>query len=135
MNANEKLHTPLIIKAIMEFLQLFMCETLSKRLMSMILIVVGVPDSQIAELTGLCNKSILTYKKSIESGEYENLFHVGYVGQKRKLLDIESEIINEINKNDYHSQQQIIDMVLEKYGIKVSQPTICRLLKKTALND
>jgi len=133
LNPNEKSYATLIIKAVIEFLQLFMCETLSKRIMSMILIVVGVQVSQIAELTGLCSKSILTFQKTIEAGEYENLFHVGGGGKKRKLLDVESEIIDEINKNDYHSQQQIVDMVFEKYGIKVSQSTIHRLLKKNGI--
>ena len=44
---------------------------------------------------------------------------------------MEPAIIEEINSNNYHSHQQIADMVLEKYGIKVSLPVISRLLKKT----
>ena len=45
-------------------------------------------------------------KKTIETGEYDSLFHVNGGGQKGKLVNIEMEIINEINKNNYHSQQQ-----------------------------
>ena len=59
---------------------------------------------------------------------------MGSGGQKGRLSDIEAEIIKEVDENDYHSQQQIADMVLERYGIKVTQPTISRLLKKTELN-
>jgi transposase len=130
MGLNEKPYTEQLIKAIMAFLQMFMCVTLAKRITSMILLATGFPNERITELTGLCDKSVRTLKKSIETGEYENLFHVGSSGQKGKLSDIETSIIKEINENDYHSQQQIADMVLEKFGMKVSQPTISRLLKK-----
>jgi transposase len=59
------------------------------------------------------------------------LFHVGGGGRKRKLVDVEDAIIEEINNNHYHSHQQIADMIRERYGIKVSLPVISRLLKKT----
>ena len=134
MKSSEKPQREQLIKAILSFLQLFMCETLSKRVISMVLLVAGTPNSRITELTGLCDKSVRTLEKCIELGEHDTLFHVGCVGSKSKLSDIETEIINEINKNDYHSQQQIADMVLEKFGIKVTRSTISRLLKKTALS-
>ena len=132
MGPNEKPYTAEIVKAVIKFLQLFMCETLAKRIASMMLLVSGIPNNRITELTGLCDKSVRTVKKTIESGEHESLFHVGGGGSKGKLPEIETEIIKEINKNEYQSQQQIADMVLEKFGIKVTQPTISRLLKKTA---
>ena len=68
-------------------------------------------------------------KKSIETGELDSLFHVSGGGQKGKLSNVETEIINEINQNKYHSQQEIADMVFEKFGLKVTQPTISRFLK------
>jgi transposase len=134
MNPNEKPYAKQLIKAIMVFLQMFMCETLVKRIISMMLLATGFSNERITELSGLCNKSVRTLKKSIEAGEYDSLFHVGSGGQKGKLSDIEASIIKEVNENDYHSQQQIADMVLEKFGMKVSQATISRLLKKTASN-
>jgi transposase len=120
-----------IINKIMIFLQLFMCETLVKRIMSTLLIALGVPNARITELTGLCDRSIRTLKKEIENGDTEGLFIVGGGGRKRKLQDVEDAIVEEIEKNNYHSRQQIADMILEKYGIKVSLPAIGRLLKKT----
>ena len=39
-------------------------------------------------------------------------------------------LIEELSNNNYHSHQQIADMIQEKYGIKVSLPAIGRLLKK-----
>jgi transposase len=120
-----------IINKIMNFMQLFMCETLAKRLVSLLLIAFGVPNERITELTGLCDRSIRTLKKEIETGEMDNLFIVGGGGRKSKLQDVESAIVEEIEKNNYHSRQQIADMVYEKFGIKVSLPAIGRLLKKT----
>jgi transposase len=123
-----------IIKKILVSFQSFMCETLAKRLLSMVLIVIGVSDNLITELTGLCGQSVRTLRKSLVSGDIDSLFHVGGGGRKAKLIDAEDFIIKEINSNNYHSHQQIADMIQEKYGIKVSLPVISRLLKKKGLN-
>jgi transposase len=132
MSQNERPYTEQVFKVVLIFLQLFICETLAKRIVSMMLLAIGVPNNRITELTGLCDKSVRILKKSIEAGELDNLFQVGGGGQTGKLSEFEAEIIKEVNENDYHSQQQIADMVFEKYGIKVAQPTISRFLKKTA---
>ena len=120
-----------VIKRVMNFMKIIMTETLVKRIVSMILISAGVPNKRVTELTGLCDRSVRGLKKSLESGEMESLFHVGGGGRKSKLKDIESSIIEEIERNDYHSRQQIADMILEKYGVKISLPVIGKLLKKT----
>jgi len=120
-----------IIKKTMKFLKIFMAETLVKRIVSMILLSVGIPNKRVTELTGLCDRSVRELKKTLESGKIEGLFHVGGGGRKSKLKDVERAIIEEIEKNDYHSRQQIADMILEKHGIKVSLPVIGKLLKKT----
>ena len=98
------------------------------------MLAVGVPNKEITKLTGLCDKSVRVLKKKIETGEVENLLSVGGGGRKRKLKDLESAIVGEIERNNYHSRQQIADMILEKYGIKVSLPVVGRLLKKTRLS-
>ena len=51
-------HGEEVIKKIMKFLELFMCKTLVKRIISLILIAVEIPDNRVTELTGLCNKSV-----------------------------------------------------------------------------
>jgi transposase len=128
------INTGQIIKKILLFFQSFMCETLAKRLLSKFLIEIGVSDNLITELTGLCDQSVRTLRKSLDGGDIDSLFHVGGGGRKRKLVDVEDSIIKEINSNNYHSHQQIADMIQEKYGIKVSLPVISRLLKKTGSN-
>ena len=124
MSSNEKPYAAQMVKAVITFLQLFVCETLAKRIVSMMLLAAGFPNKRITELTGLCDKSVRVLKKSIEPGECDSLFQVGSGGRKGKLSEIEAEIIKEVNENDYHSQQQIADMVFEKYGLKVTQSTI-----------
>ena len=124
-----------IITHVISFLRMFMCETLAKRIVCMILISVSLSNNRVTELTGYCDKSVRTLKKSLGAGEISVLFHVGGGGRQGKLVDVEQAVIEEVNKNHYHSRQQIADMVHEKFGIKVSPDTIGRLLKKTALND
>ena len=124
-----------IIPKIMIFLRLFMCDTLVKRIMSMLLLSLGVEKSRVTELTGLCARSVHSLKKAMEKGDIESQFKVETGrGGKRKLQDIEGAIIEEVEKNDYHSQQQIADMIEEKYGLKVSARSVGRLLKKTKSN-
>jgi transposase len=123
-----------IIKKILAFFQSFMCETLAKRLLSMVLIAIGVSDNLITELTGLCGQSVRTLRKLLVGGDVDSLFHVGGGGRKGKLIDVEDSIAKEINSNNYHSHQQIADMIQEKYGIKVSLSVVSRLLKKTGSN-
>ena len=123
-----------IIKKIMGFLEIFMCKTLVKRLVSMVLLSVGVPDDKITEMTGLCNKSVRDLKKAIKNGDTDNLFKVCGGGRKAKTKDIEEAVVEEISKNNYHSRQQIADMIKEKYGIQISVNAVKRLLKKTGLN-
>jgi len=107
---------------------------LVKRIVSMLLISLEIPNEKVTELTGLCDKSVRTLKKAMKNGETESLFVVSGGGRKRKLVDVESAVIEEIEKNDYHTKQQIVDMILEKFGIKVSVDTVKNLLKKTGLS-
>jgi len=119
-----------VITAVIDFIKLFVCETLAKRIIGMVLLSVGVSNNAVSELTGICDKSVRVLKKAVLSGEISGLFHVGGGGRPQKLRDVESAIVEEISTNDYHSQQQIADMILEKYGIKVSLQAVRSLLKK-----
>jgi len=123
-----------IIEKIMKILELFMCKTLVKRIVSMLLVSLEIPDEKVTKLTGLRNKSVRVLKKAMKNGEVDNLFVVGGGGRKRKLADVETAIVEEIEKKDYHTKQQIADMIAEKYGIKVSVDTVRKLLKKTGLS-
>jgi transposase len=120
------------IGLIINFLQLLMPQTLAKRITSLALIAVGVPDVRVTELTGLCDRSVRTLRKALEKNETENIFQVRGGGGKSKLADIEAIVIEEIESGSYSNRQQIADMIHEKHGIKVSLTAITNLLKKTA---
>jgi transposase len=122
-----------IIKTIITFLQMFITETLAKRLVSMVLLSVGIPDSRVCELTGLSERGVRDLRKKLREGTAdEELLHVGGGGKERKLKDIEQIIIDTIEKNDYHSQQEIADMIYKEHKIEVHRSTVSRMLKKTA---
>lgn len=123
-----------IIGKAMSFLCLFICETLAKRILSLVLIAAGVPNARITELTGLCDRSVRSLKKAIERDDnIDKLFVVGGGGRKSKLGDVEAEIVEEIENNNYYSRQQIADMIQERFGIKVSLSGVGRLLKRNRI--
>ena len=60
-----------ILKQVIEFLQLFMPVTLAKRLVAIILLVIGVPVRNAVELTGLCEKSMWSLKKKMQEASVQ----------------------------------------------------------------
>jgi transposase len=125
-----------IIKTIIRFLQMFLNETLAKRIVGMILVITGIKDDRVAVVVGLSERSIWTLRKTMVSGNIDGLFDVGSgSGRPRKARDIESAITEELEKKNYHTRQEIADMILEKFGIAMSVSTVGRLLKKTASED
>ena len=130
------LNAGVITKAIIQFLQMFMPETLAKRIVSMILIAAGISNTRITDTTGLCDRSIRTLKKTMLSGNIDDLFDAGHgSGRTSKVKGLECAIVEELETNNYHTRQQIADMIFEKFGIRLSVSAIGRLLKKTALDD
>ena len=116
-----------IVKAISSYLQLFM-----RRIISALLIVAGIHSTDITELTGLSERGIRDLKNQLLDDNIDSLFEIkSGRGRKSKLKDIEKQIIEETEKGNYQTLQQIADMVKEKYGISVSIMAISRLLKKT----
>jgi transposase len=122
-----------MIGKIINFLRNVMTETLAKRIVGIILIAAGIPNDRAAKLTGLCDRSVRELRKKIKDGKAgDELFHVGGGGGKGKLKDIERLIIEKIETNNYHTQQEIAGMVYDEYGIKVHRTVVGKLLKKTS---
>lgn len=122
-----------IIQGVIQFLSLFLPVTLAKRAAAMILIAVGAPDWRITELTGLCNRSVRALRKALGQGDPVQLLSIKRgSGRKSRTVDVESQIFEELEKNNYHTRQQVADMIEEKFHIKLSVSAVGKLLKKGA---
>lgn len=125
----------IIMKKVIQFLQFFLPVTLAKRLVAIVLLAVGIPVPRVTELTGLCDRSTRGLLKSMREEDVEKLLSIkSGSGKKSKTFEFEAEILKEIEKNNYHTRQQIADMIKEKFHIQVSVSAVGRLLKKTASN-
>lgn len=123
----------IIVQKVIKFLQLFLPITLAKRVVAMILLAAGVPVPRVTELSGLCDRSTRGLLKSMREEETETLLAIKRgSGQKSKTSGIEAEILEEIEKNNYHTRQQIADMIKEKFHIQISVSAVGKFLKKTA---
>jgi len=133
----KSLPTPrLIIEAVVQFLQMFMPETLVKRVVGVVLIAVGTSNDRITELTGMSDRSIWRVRKAINSGSIDIVFVLGRgSGRPGNAKGVEDEIAEELEKNNYQTRQQVADMIYEKFGITMSVSAVGKLLKKTASSD
>lgn len=133
MSSNERHAISLnIVEAVLSYLQLFISPIIARRIVTALLIIAGADNSTIAELGGLHERGLRDLKKQIAAGNTDNLFEIKEGrGRKSKLKDIEAQILEEIEKGNYQTLQQISDMIYEKFGIKASIMAVSRLLKKT----
>ena len=124
-----------ILKQAVEFLKIFLPETLAKRLVAIILLAIGVPVKTAVGLTGLSERSLWTLHKQLTMLDVPEIMVLHYGGGRpAKAAGLEKQILAEIEENNYHTRQEIADMVLEKFHIKISRTSVGRLLKKTASN-
>ena len=120
-----------ILKQVIEFLQLFLSETLAKRLVALILLAIGVPVVDAVELSGLSERSLWSLKKNMKEATVAEVMVIKPGnGRKRKTADIESQILDELESNNYHTRQEIVDMINEKFHVCISRSSVGRLLKK-----
>ena len=115
---------------IFTFLSFIIPKRTVKTILAFILLSVDMPVKYIAIFANLCNKTVYKYKKELSSGNINKFFVVNHRGRKCKLFNIEQDIINEIHTNNYHSLQQIADMIFEKFEIKISSSAVGKFLKK-----
>ena len=114
-----------VVKAISLYLQLFISPIIVRRIISVLLIIAGVHSDGITELTGMSERGIRDLKNQLMNDNIQGLFEVkSGRGRKSKIKDVEAQI-------NYQTQQQIADMIHEKFGISVSIMAVSRLLKKT----
>lgn len=122
------------IEVVLRFLQVFIPETTARKLICVILIATGVSVSRIRELVGLSDRSIQSAGRAVRDGSIGSILaHKKTSGRKRKTVNVEEQIFAELENGNYHSRQQIADMIKEKFKITVSLSAVGRFLKKTDL--
>ena len=128
-------HAAGILNQAVEFLKIFLPETLAKRLVAIILLAIGVPVKTAIGLTGLSERSLWALHKQLSVQDVSEImvFHYGG-GRSAKASGLEGQILAEIEAGSYHTRQEIADMILEKFHVKLSRTSVGRLLKKTASN-
>ena len=121
------------IEAVLKFLELFLPVTTSRKVVSVILLAAGMSVTEIAEMTGLSSRSVQSTGRAIRDGSISSILsRKKNSGRKRKTAGVEEQIVAELEQGNYHTRQQIADMIREKFPITVSLPAVGRLLKKTA---
>ncbi len=119
------------LKQVIGFLKLFLTETLAKRLVALILLAIGIPVVDTVRLAGLSERSLWSLKKKMREVPVAELMVIkSGNGRKRKTSGIEEEILAELECNNYHTRQEIADMVEEKFHVRISRSSVGRLLKK-----
>ena len=110
------------IEVVLSFLQVFIpAETTARKLICVILIAAGVSVSRIRGLVGLSDRSVQSAGRAVRDGSIGSvLSHKKTSGRKRKTVNVEEQIFAELENGNYHSRQQIADMIKEKFKITVS---------------
>lgn len=93
------------MKQAVEFLRIFLPETLAKRFAAIILLAIGVPVKTAVGLTGLSERSLWTLHKQLSTLDISEImvFHYGG-GRPAKAAGLEGEILAEIEANNYHTR-------------------------------
>ena len=125
----------IIMEAVISFLSIFMPITLVKRVLSLVLIAAGLDSKNIHRLTGYGDSTIRKLRSDMRKKSISELLVIRGGGRKTKSDGIENDILNELEKGNYHTQQQIADMVKEKFNVTMSVSAVGRLLKKTVSKD
>lgn len=119
------------LRQVVGFLQLFLPETLAKRLVALILLGIGIPVVDAVGLAGVSERSLWTLKKRMKEASVSELMVIkSGNGRKRKVAGIEEQILAELESNNYHTRQEIVDMIEEKFHVHISRSSVGRLLKK-----
>ncbi len=76
---------PNIMEAIINFLKLFMPETLVKRGLSIVLISAGLENARVTELTGYCDRSVAACGKRWQEGTFLGSLQSAVAAGRAKL--------------------------------------------------
>jgi transposase len=123
----------MLISIVMVFLTFYMSKTVAKRLLCLVLFAANLKVGNITKLITLSPGTVYFVMKEAKAGKAEALLHLNVGGKKGKLTDIEQAVLDKVNKNNYSSKQEIVDMIDEEFGVKTSRSAVARLLNKLGL--
>ena len=114
-----------LIRYISQFLPFSICQRFV-----VMLYIAGVSPKRIGILTGMCYKIVLQIKRDMNTNPlWTLLLRKSGSGSVGDLVNVEEEIKKELDTHNYHSQQEIADMIWEKFRIRMI-PQIGQYLKK-----
>ncbi len=127
---------PGTIAAIPDFLNLFMSLTLAKRILSMALIDAGLEDRQVAAVVGSCTRTVHDLRKKMGVENISDLLIVRGGGRKSKIdmHGCEEALVEEIHNGDYHTRQEIADMIWARFQFHLSPSGAGKFLKKAGID-
>ena len=126
-------NSDIIMEAVISFLSIFMPITLVKRVLSLVLIAAGLDNQNIHRLTGYDDSTIRKLRSDMRKKSISELLVIRGGGRKAKSDGKENDILNELEKGNYHTHQQIADMVKEKFNVTMSVSAVSRLIYLKAL--
>ena len=120
------------VAATMEYMGTLMPPTLSRRAAAMLLLVAGMGNEEIVDLTGMCIRSVRALRKTMEEQEpTSELFAIKRgSGRKKKTEGIEEQVWAELDTGNYHTNRAVADMLKGKFGIEASVNLASRLVKR-----
>lgn len=121
----------ILFEQIIKLLSMFMCKTLAKRLICLILLVASIRPARISKMVNVSLPTIRKINKMKDSGNIDSSFFVLKTrGRKSNGANLEQAITDELEKNNYFSIKHFIAMVKNKFGIKFSLTGAGRFLKQ-----
>lgn len=100
-------------------------------MVALILLAIGIPVTTAIELTGLSERSLWSLKKRIRETPVAELMVIkSGSGRKPKTDGLEEQILAELDSSNYHTRQEIADMIEEKFHVRISRSSVGRLFKK-----
>ena len=125
-----------VIEAVLSVLRVFLPKKVAQKVVCIILLTADAPIPRVVKLTALTERCVRDIGRNMRAGRIGDVLNrrTGS-GRKSKTANVEEQIITEVERKNYHTLQQIADMIKEKFRISLSLQSVSNLLKKTASDD
>lgn len=136
-NIQNTIDARVVVNGIIEFLKIFLAPTYAVRLVGLILLAVGQTPEQTSQLTGVTKRTVRNWRRLLSlvvvSSDIHGMLRRPRVDLGTKTAGLEAEILEELNRGNYHTRRQIADMIQDRFGITLSLSSVSRLLRRLGL--